>query len=95
MKGLIIIVIGMSLSLIVLTSPPNSAPDAAGSISQQAGYWVNPDGSRGILRDSVKPSVHQRSAYSWVNPDGITRHRSDRSRTITGDKLFLGESGWN
>ena len=94
MKSLIIMVIGMSLSLIVLTSPPNSAPDAAGSISQQAGYWVNPDGSRGILRDSVKPSVHQRSAYTWVNPDGISgTDRTDRGQSPATNYSWVNPDG--
>ena len=82
MKGLIIIVIGMSLLLIVLTSPPSSAPDAAGSIAQQQVYWVNPDGSRGIVRDSLNPSVHQMGADVWVNPDGIRgTDRRDREQS--------------
>ncbi len=94
MKSLILIVIGMSLSLIVLTSPPNSAPDAAGSTTQQAGNWVNPDGSRGALTDSVKPLVHQRSSYPWVNPDGIrSTYRTDRGPSPATNYSWVNPDG--
>ena len=90
MKGLIIMVIGMSLSLIVLSSPP-TPPDA--ERSPQAGYWVNPDGSRGILTDSVKPPVHQRS-YSWVNPDGISgTDRTDRGQSPATNHSWVNPDG--
>ncbi|MET0515440.1 MAG: hypothetical protein ABW047_08975 [Nitrospiraceae bacterium] len=82
MKSLIIMIIAMSLSLMVVTSPPNSAPDAAESNTQQTGYWVNPDGTRGMVENSVKPSVHHKNSYSWRNPDGVLgSDRTDRGES--------------
>jgi hypothetical protein len=71
MKSLSVIVAVLSLFLIILTSPPDSHPDSAGSLHRTTAYWVNPDSSRGLLTGSAgESSDSARRQYGWINPDG-------------------------
>ncbi len=72
MKSLIIVVIVMSLFLIVLTSPPNPGPDAAGSSPLKSISWMNTDGSRGIATEITVEFGPPRKDRYWVNPDGAS-----------------------
>lgn len=91
MKGFSVVAIAISLLLIILTSPPYSRPDATGSTGPNSGYWVNPDGSRGLLMGGANESASQRRADSWVNPDGA--HGTDQSHP--GQALVSGYSWVN
>jgi hypothetical protein len=71
MKSFSLLVTALSLFLIVLTSPPDSHPDSAGSLDRTTAYWVNPDGARGLLTGSAgESSGSARRQYVWINPDG-------------------------
>ncbi|HJR78268.1 MAG TPA: hypothetical protein VJ805_14915 [Nitrospiraceae bacterium] len=72
MKSFSVIVAVSSLFLIILTSPPNSHPDSAGSLDRTTAYWVNPDGSRGLLTGRAgESSGSARREHVWINPDGV------------------------
>ena len=71
MKSLSLIAAASSLLLIIITSPPDSHPDSAGYLDRTTAYWVNPDGSRGLLTGHAgESSGSTRRQYVWVNPDG-------------------------
>jgi hypothetical protein len=70
MKSLSVVAIAISLLLIILTSPPYSRPDATGAEAHNSEYWVNPDGSRGLVAGGDNQSASPRRTDPWVNPDG-------------------------
>ena len=70
MKRFSVIAIAVSLLLIILTSPPYSHPDSAGSSNHTSAYWVNPDGTRGLMMGAGEPPASPRPQYAWINPDG-------------------------
>jgi hypothetical protein len=71
MKLLTVIAIALSLLLMILTSPPYSQPPEGKPAGLNSGYWVNPDGSRGLLTGSGGQSpASARRQYVWINPDG-------------------------
>ena len=70
MKHVIIIAaIGITLSLILLTSPPYTKPNAEGSSHLGSISWANPDGSRGIITMTTH-SLPRDGTQAWTNPDG-------------------------
>jgi hypothetical protein len=79
MKTFSAIVAAVSLLLIVLTSPPHSHPRGTGSTASAPAYWVNPDGSRGLLTQTGDAPASPRRQYSWINPDGIAGMESGSS----------------
>jgi hypothetical protein len=91
MKNFSVVAITLSLLVIILTSPPYSRPDATGSAGHNSGYWVNPDGSRGLAAGSDNESASQGRVYSWVNPDGARGTEQNQS----GQSLASGSSWVN
>lgn len=94
MKNFSVVVIAISLFLIILTSPRYSHPGSSGSIDHPSAYWVNPDGSRGLMMGAGEPSASPRGQYVWVNPDGVRGTDEGHSdRSVARDSAWMNPDG--
>jgi hypothetical protein len=94
MKSFSVVVAALSLFLIVVTSPPPSHPDSAGSIDRTTAYWVNPDGSRGFMTRAGKPLASPQRQYVWINPDGVVgSDEGHHSRSLAKDYAWVNPDG--
>jgi hypothetical protein len=94
MKTLSVIAIVTTLFLIVLTSPPYSRPDTAGLAKHDGLFWVNPDGSRGLIATIPDPLSPQRRELVWVNPDGARgTHDGNLHRSSARDYSWVNPDG--
>ena len=94
MKSFSAVVIAISLFLIILTSPPPSHPDSAGSIDRTSAHWVNPDGTRGLMMGAGEPPASPRRQYTWINPDGVSgTDQGHLDRSLAKDYSWVNPDG--